>query len=174
VHSAAAAGKVRGAFVDEATGRLTGKSLDLRGDVPVITESGLSRALNAARMPDKSLALSEEANNKLEATLGALRRQGAVNSLKRAATAGGGSDTIPNAIAAEAAARVGAPNMLLQVLDAVRKVGTGKTEKEVARLLSSPDELSAALEGYLRPRSPNPLAAVAARGVPALAAAGSR
>jgi hypothetical protein len=170
VRASAAASKVRGAFVDGETGRVVGTALNADGDAARVTEAGLSRAMNAARLPDKSLALSPESNNRLEATLEALRRQGMVQSLKKSATAGGGSDTIPNAIAAEAVHQAGAPNMLLQVLGAMRKLGVGKTENQMARLLANPDELAAELGRYMQPPKTNPLAAAAVRATPALTA----
>jgi hypothetical protein len=86
---------VRNAFVDGETGRVRGVSLDSNGDVPKITEAGLGRAMDAARLPDKSLALSPQSNDRLTATLDALRRQNIVQGVKRTATAGSGSDTVP-------------------------------------------------------------------------------
>jgi hypothetical protein len=168
LHASKAAQKVRNAFVDPNTGRIEGVALN--PDTPKITEAGLGRALDAARMPDGSLALSPEAVNRLEATLGVLRAQNVVQGVKRTATAGGGSDTIPNAIASEAAGRMGAPNMLLQVLGAVRRLGTAQTDNALARLLSNPDELAAMLAQYQRPYAPNRLAVGLSRAVPAIAA----
>jgi hypothetical protein len=170
VRASAAASKVRDAYVDGATGRVRGTALDPDGDVSKITEAGLSRALDAARLPDKSLALSEGSLNRLHATLEALRSQNVVQGLKRSASAGGGSDTIPNAIAAGAAQTAGAPSFLLQALGAVKKLGTGKTDAEMARLLANPDELAKALEGWMRPAAPSRAASIAYRAVPAIAA----
>lgn len=153
VRAAKAAAKVRSSFIDEATGRVRGTTLDPSGDVPRITEAGLGRAMDAARMPDKSLALSDPAAQRLEATVDALRQQNVVQQLKKTATAGGGSDTIPNAIAAGASS-AGAPNFLMQAIGAARKLGTAKTDREIAALLSSPDELAQALEGWLKPAQP--------------------
>lgn len=164
VRAAKAAGKVRGAFVDEATGRVRGVSLDPNGDVPKITEAGLGRALDSARMPDKSLALSGGALARLEATLDALRSQNVVQGVKRTSTAGGGSDTVPNAIAAGAAHAAGAPNLVLQLIGAARKLGTAKTDHELAALLSNPDALADALRPWLSQPS-------AARALPGGAAA---
>lgn len=168
VHASKAAQRVRNAFVDAETGRVRG--VGLGDDVPKITEAGLNRALDAARLPDKSLALSAEANQQLGATLDALRRQNIVQQVKRTATAGGGSDTVPNAMAAGLAQSAGAPNMLMQLISGVKKMGTAKTDNELARLLSNPDELAKALDAYLRPPQPNRLAGLAARSVPVLAA----
>lgn len=170
VHAAKAAARVRGAFVDDATGRVRGVALDPNGDVPKITEAGLNGAMDAARMPDKSLALSADANNRLTATLDALRAQNIVQKLKRTSTAGGGSDTIPNAIAAGMAQGVGAPNLLMQVLGAVRKIGTAKTDNALAQLLTNPDELASVLEQFQRPQAPNRLATTLYRAAPAIAA----
>lgn len=169
VRASAAASKVRGSFVDRDTGRTLGKSVDPNGDVPTITEAGLGRALNAARMPDGSLALSPAALGQLEATLEVLRRQGIVQGVKRTATAGGGSDTIPNAIAA-GATQAGAPSMMMQILQGIRKLGMAKTDNEMARLLSDPDALAAALGAFQKPPQANAMASALARSAPALVA----
>ena len=170
VHASAAAAKVRESFVDGATGRVRGTSLDPAGDIPRVTEAGIGRAMDAARLPDKSLALSQEANARLTATLDALRRQNVVQGVKRSATAGGGSDTVSNALASGAANAAGAPNMLLQLLGAVKKMGTAKTDNELALLLSNPDELARVLSAWQQPVAPNRLGAVGFRAAPALTA----
>jgi hypothetical protein len=156
LHASKAAQKVRNAYVDTDTGRIVSPVIGT--DTPRVTAANLSSAMNAARMPDKSLALSGEANQRLEATIEALRRQSMVQELKRSALAGGGSDTVPNALAAGAQA-AGAPNMLMQILGAVRQMGTGKTDDAMARLLANPDELAQVLGQYFGPQSPNRLAA---------------
>lgn len=170
VRAAAAASKVRGSFVDGETGRVRGVSLDPNGDVAKVTEAGLGGAMDAARLPDKSLALSPQALNRLDATLEALRSQGMVQKLKRTSTAGGGSDTVSNEIAQGAAQKAGAPNMLLQLIDAARKMGAGKTENAMARLLMNPDELAIALETFGRPKTPNKLVSTLYRALPATSA----
>jgi hypothetical protein len=171
VRSAAAASKVRGAFVDS-SGNLMKKSLDAAGDVPIVTEAGLRGALNAAKMPDGSIALSPAAQQRVNATMDALQRQSMVQQLKRSATAGGGSDTVSNAIASGAARQVGAPNLLLQLLDATRKVGMGRVDNQMAGLLSSPDDLARALEVWMRPQQPGLLSTGVYRAAPLLPAAG--
>jgi hypothetical protein len=169
VRAAKAASKVRGAFVDDATGRARGVALDPNGDVPKITQAGLNGALDAARMPDKSLALSSGALDRLEATLKVLQRQGIVQGVKRTATAGGGSDTIPNAIAAGAQS-AGTPSLLLQLITGVKKLGTAKTENALAELLSNPNELAKALSSLQAPVAPNRVAAALSRATPVLVA----
>lgn len=173
VRAAKAAAKVRSSFVDEATGRIRGTALDPSGDIPRITEAGLGRALDAARMPDKTLALSGDADQRLVATVDAIRRQNIVQQLKKTSSAGGGSDSIPNAIAAGASA-AGTPNIVMQFIDAARKVGTAKTDRELAALLSNPDEMAKALGSWLKPAAPAlPMSATgagAARALPVLGA----
>jgi hypothetical protein len=154
LHASKAAQKVRNAFVDAETGRVVSPVIGV--DTPRVTAANLSSAMNAARLPDKSLALSAEANQRLEATLQALRSQGMVQELKRSALAGGGSDTVPNAIAAGAQA-AGAPNLLMQIIGAVRQMGTGKTDDAVAGLLADPDQLALVLNRYFGPQAPNRL-----------------
>lgn len=168
LHASKAAQKVRGAYVDEATGRTVSPVIGV--DTPRVTAANLNNAMNAARLPDKSLALSAEANQRLEATLNALRQQGMVQELKRSATAGGGSDTVSNALADGAIQSSGAPNMLLQLIGAARKMGAGKTDNALAQLLANPDELAAALSAFQRPPAQNRLALGLYRAAPAIAA----
>jgi hypothetical protein len=100
--------------------------------------------MNAARMPQSGdLLLSHDANQRLEATIGALRRQQAVQNLKRTATAGGGSDTVANLFADQAAREM--PNKLLQLVDAVKRMGSAKTDAATTRLLQDPNELARVL-----------------------------
>lgn len=168
LHASKAAQKIRNAYVDAETGRVV--SPVISGDIPKVTAANLTRAMNAARLPDKSLALSPEAAQRLEATVEALRRQGMVQDLKRSATAGGGSDTISNALASGVAQTAGAPNMLMQLIGGIRQLGTGKTENALAQLLANPDELAAVLSALQQPARPSRLASGAARAAPALAA----
>lgn len=167
LHAAKAAQKVRNAYVDAETGRIVSPVIGV--DTPRVTAANLNSAMNAARLPDKSLALSGAANQRLQATQDALRAQGMVQELKRTSTAGGGSDTVPNALAAGAAQAAGAPNMLLQLLAGVRKIGAGKTDNALAQLLSNPDELARALEALRQPASTNRLAIGLSRAAPAIA-----
>ena len=168
VQAAKAASKVRGSFLDE-TGRVRGVSADTGGDVAKVTEAGLGRAMDAARLPDKSLALSAPAQQRLEATLDAIRRQNIVQGVKRTATAGGGSDTISNAFAAQAT-RSGAPNMLVQLIEGLQQIGTRKSDEALAQLLSNPDELARALSMMGQQTSPNALAAMGYRALPLIPA----
>jgi hypothetical protein len=168
LHASKAAQKVRNAYVDAQTGRTV--SPVIGAETPRVTPANLNNAMNAARLPDKSLALSPEANQRLEATLEALRRQNMVQELKRSASAGGGSDTVSNAIATEAAQAAGAPNLLMQLLAGVRQIGTAKTDNAMAQLLANPDELAAALAFLQRPPAPNRLLSTVGRAAPAIAA----
>lgn len=106
VDAAKAAGRVREAYYDP-TGRVRGVSADTLGDVPKITEAGLGRAMDAARGPDKATLLSDPSRQRLEAILDALRQQGIVQSVKRSATAGGGSNTASDLMASGAARAAG-------------------------------------------------------------------
>jgi hypothetical protein len=173
VRQAKAAQRVREAFVD-ASGNLQKAALDPLGDVPRVTEAGLRGAMNATRNPaNGELALSAEAQGRLGATMDTLQRQGIVQQLKKAATAGGGSDTVPNAIAAGATA-AGAPGFVTSLLQSARRMGTAKTDQELAALLSNPDELAKALQPWLaRPAAgalPGPGMSGAARALPVLGA----
>lgn len=174
VRAAKAAAKVRSSFVDEATGRIRGTTVDPAGDIPRVTEAGLGRAMDAARMPDKTLALSDAANQRLGATVDALRAQNVVQQLKRSATAGGGSDTVPNAVAAGMQA-AGAPSLVTQLIGAVRRMGLAKTDNEMAALLANPDDLAKAVDDWLRlgrgaPPAISGPGAAAARALPVIGA----
>lgn len=104
VDAAKAAGRARAAFRDPETERVLGKSADIAGEVPIITETGLTRALNAARMPGTGApGLSPDALQQMNGLMGDLRRQSIVQQVKRSATAGGGSNTASDQIAAQAA-----------------------------------------------------------------------
>lgn len=168
VNAARAAQRVRNAYTDAETGRIV--SPVIATDVPRVTAANLNSAMNAARMPDKSLALSPAANQRLEATLEALRRQGVVQDLKRSASAGGGSDTVSNAIASGIAQQTGAPSLVAQALSALRRAGMGKQDQATAQLLSNPTELAAALDRWLRPPTASPTTSLFYRGAPAIAA----
>jgi hypothetical protein len=157
VAQSAAAGKVRSAYLDE-TGRVRGVSADAAGDIPKITQAGLGRALDAARMPDGSVALSQDASARLAATLEALRRQDIVQTLKRGATAGGGSDTMSNAVASGVLDNM--PSNTARLLGLLRQAGRGKVDAQLAALLQDPDAMAMALETYSRQAPPTMLGRV--------------
>lgn len=108
VDAAKAAGRVRQKYLDE-TGRVQqgARSADPLGDVPLITEVGLGRAMNAGRNPAGDNLLSATSQQRLEAVLDALRRQNIVQGVKRSATAGGGSNTASDQFAAGTARAMG-------------------------------------------------------------------
>ncbi len=168
VHQSKAAQKIRDAFIDRDTGRVRGVSSDVAGQVEKITEAGLGRAMDAARLPDKSLALSPQAEARLSATLDALRRQSSIQKLKRSATGGGGSDTVANALSLGARSAPGG-NRLLEWIDAIGSLKSARTDQAMVNLLQEPDALAAALSNYLAPRPVNPLAAVGYRSAPLIA-----
>jgi hypothetical protein len=94
VDASKAAGRVRERFLDTETGRTRGTVS--HDDVPQITESGLGRAIDASRGPQKQSLLSPQAERGLNKTLEALRQQNVVQQLKRTSTAGGDSGTASN------------------------------------------------------------------------------
>lgn len=152
LEEARAAQKVRNSYVDPDTGRIRAKALDPSGDVPIITESGLGKAMDMARAPNKSLMLSDPANQQLEATLGALRRQAIVQGVKRSVTAGGGSDTAANiaAIATHSVVPGAGGNVAVTLADLLRRITATRTDKQIAALLSNPDELAKELPKLLQ------------------------
>jgi hypothetical protein len=164
VAASKAAGRVREAFYDPATGRVRGVAADAAGDVPKITEAGLGRALDAARGPDKSLQLSPEANRRVEAILDALRAQNIVQGVKRSATAGGGSNTASDMFAARAAAQAGdtvagmaggpAGVATKTALDALGNVANANRDAALARALQNPEQMIAIIERRLQAGQP--------------------
>jgi hypothetical protein len=164
VRSAQAAGKVRESFVDPATGRVRGVSADAAGDVPKVTEAGLGRALDTARGPRRELVLDPTANARLEAILGALRQQNIVQGVKRSATAGGGSNTASDTIAAQAASQ--AADALATVaggpagaagrigLDALRNFANRNRDQALAEALQNPQRMIQVLEQQLARGAP--------------------
>jgi hypothetical protein len=168
VHAAKAAQRVRNGYTDAETGRIV--SPVIAADIPHVTAGNLNRSMNAARLPDKSLALSPDADQRLSATLDALRRQEMVKEVKRSASAGGGSDTVSNAITSGVAQQAGAPSLVAQMVSGLRQIGMGRRDAAMADLLSHPDELAAALQRWLQPVTPNRAASLAYRAAPAIAA----
>lgn len=164
VDQAKAAGRVRQNFYDQATGRVLGVSADAAGDVPKITEAGLGRAMNAARGPDKSLLLSNEANTRLEAILDALRAQNIVQGVKRSATAGGGSNTASDMFAARSAGAAadavtnmaGGPAATVSkgVLQGLRDYANANKDRALAEALQNPQQMIALLERKLAANVP--------------------
>ena len=164
VDQAKAAGRVRQNFYDQATGRVQGVSADAAGDVPKITEAGLGRAMNAARGPDKSLLLSNEANTRLESILDALRAQNIVQGVKRSATAGGGSNTAGDMFAAKSAGAAadavtnmaGGPAATVGkgVLSGLRDYANANKDRALAEALQNPQQMIGLLERKLAANVP--------------------
>jgi hypothetical protein len=140
VNAAKAASQVQGSFMDPATGRLLVKTIDPQGSVPILTDSGLTRAMNAARAKDGSQVLSQPAADQLNATINALRQQNVVQNLKRSATARGGSDTVSNAL--------GALPFVGKFMAAPLAKANAARDQALYGLLSNPDSLAAQLNAY--------------------------
>jgi hypothetical protein len=183
VRSTQAAGKVRESFIDPATGRVRGVSADVAGDVPKITEAGMGRALDTARGPRRELVLDPTANARLEAVLGALRQQGIVQGVKRSATAGGGSNTASDTIAAQAAGQAadvlagaaGGPAAAAGrgAINALRSFANENRDRALAEALQNPQRMIQLIEQQLargEPLSPLQQQVLAIlRGAPAAA-----
>lgn len=166
VNAARAAGKVRGAFVDQETGRLLKPAADAAGDVPRVTEAGLTSAMNMARAPNRAPMLSGGAQSGLGDVLEALRAQAAVQRMKRSATAGGDSGTASNLMSLAPT-----PGWIGGLLDVGRRMSSGRIDAATAGLLTDPDALARMLgmqttSGLLDPA----LLAAVYRASPALAA----
>lgn len=160
VRSSQAAGKVRESFIDPATGRVRGTAADNVGDLPTVTEAGLGRALDVARGPRKELVLDPTANARLEAVLQALRQQNITRRVAKTATAGGGSNTVSDNFAAEAAGELadavantaGAPGRMS--LEALRNFANVRKDAALAEALQNPQRMIELLEGQVRAGRP--------------------
>jgi hypothetical protein len=163
VDASKAAGRVRDAFYDPVTGRVLGVAADAAGDIPKITEAGLGRAMNRARDKAGASQLSPRAEARLNVVLEALRRQNITQRVAKTATAGGGSNTASDTIAAEAAGQVGdaiagaagAPTWAARLgLSALKDVAARNRDRALAEALQNPDELLQILERLERSGQP--------------------
>lgn len=163
VRAGQAAGKVREAFWDS-TGQVKKKSADAAGEVPIITEFGLRSAINSTAGPQKNILLSSQANQRLNAIVDALRAQGIVQGVKRSATAGGGSNTASDIMAARTAGAVAdaaanvvggpAASVGKGALDSLRAYATANKDRALAEALQNPQQMISLLEAKLRARAP--------------------
>jgi len=164
VDQSKAAGRVREAFYDRNTGRVLGVSADAAGDVPKITEAGLGRAINRGSDRAGNVQLSSAAQTRLNTVLDALRRQNITQRVARTATAGGGSNTASDRIAAEAAGQAadaiagaaGAPGAAVARtgIDALRAFANTQRDRALAEALQNPQELRRMLEQLERSGQP--------------------
>jgi hypothetical protein len=168
VDQAKAAGRVREAFYDPATGRVLGVAADAAGDVPKITEAGLGRAMNRGRDPAQRSLLSQPAETRMQSVLEALRRQGITQRVARTATAGGGSNTASDLFAAEAAGQAadalagaagavgGAPavSATRAALGALQSLGATERDRALAEALQDPRRMLELLEALERSGRP--------------------
>jgi hypothetical protein len=148
VDAAKAAGRVRESFIDPQTSRVRGTALDPQGDVPLITEAGLGRALDRAAGPDKVSQLSQPAQQGLAQTLEALRQQGIVQRVKKSATAGGGSNTASDQFAAAALDAIpGArSSMVGSVLSGISSFAQRNKDRALADALRDPEAMQRLLQ----------------------------
>ena len=155
LHQAKAASKIRGSYIDADTGRILPKAtIDATGDIPSITEAGLGRAMNAARMPQtKNLLLSQEANQGLEEALNAIRRQNITKNVKSAGSLGG-SDTAVN-MGLSAAPSGMSKSIIRDLIKGVSEAGTAKVDKQLAGLLADPQATSLLLSDLLAKQNPS-------------------
>jgi hypothetical protein len=164
VDQSKAAGRVRDSVYDRNTGRVLGVSADAAGDVPKITEAGLGRAINRGADRAGNVQLSNAAQSRLRAVLEALRRQNITQRVARTATAGGGSNTASDTIAAAAAGQAadviggvaGTPGSIVARggIDALRAFANTQRDQALANALQNPQELRRILEQIERSGQP--------------------
>jgi hypothetical protein len=135
--------------------------------------------LDSARGARKELMLDPTANARLEAILAALRQQNIVQGVKRSATAGGGSntasDTIAAGVAERAAGMLGPAQPLGTTVTArLMDYSKGLEEQALAQALQDPQRMLQILQRQLdagMPLTPTQQQLLALlRGVPAVAA----
>jgi hypothetical protein len=162
VDASKAAGRVRDTFYGPSD-RVLGVAADAGGEVPKITEAGLGRAMNRARGKDGASQLSSRAEMRLNAVLDALRRQNITQRVAKTATAGGGSNTASDTIAAAAAGQVGdviagaagVPSWVSRIgLGRLEDIATANRDRALAEALQNPDELLRILEKLERSGQP--------------------
>jgi hypothetical protein len=132
--------------------------------VPIITETSIGRAMNVARGPRGELVLDPAAAARLGNVLGALRQQGIVQSVKRSATAGGGSNTASDLMAARTAGQVGdvvagmaggpAGSGVKMVIDRALDFANTYRDRALAEALQDPQQLLRVLERRLQASQP--------------------
>lgn len=163
VNAAKGAGRAREVFY-EPSGAIKGKTADALGEVPIITTTGLQRALNKATGPNKQTTLSPEAYGQLQNIIGALRQQDIVQGVKRSATAGGGSNTASDTLAARAAgdaadvllgSTTGAAAPIARgVIQSLRNAATSQKDRALSEALQNPQQMIALLERKLAAGAP--------------------
>jgi hypothetical protein len=137
VDQSKAAGRVRDAFIDP-TGQVKKMAADPQGEIPKITEAGLRGAINSAADPARGNLLSPRANSVLNQTLEALRAQGITQRVKNSATAGGGSNTISDAIASGVTDRLPGGGVTRGVWDFAKNVANRKRDAAMSEALQDP------------------------------------
>jgi len=140
VDAARGAGRMMSTFVSP-EGNLLGRTV-ASGTLPEITAPRLERSMNLARGADRSLPLDAGAQSALNDALAALKAQQIVQQVKRSASAGGGSDSIPNLMSLAGTSQ---PGILRELMQMGRHLAKGRTEAQMAGLLSSPEGLAAAM-----------------------------
>lgn len=161
VDAAKAASRARGTFYTP-EGALRGRAADITGDIPIITETGIGRARTAALGRDRTSDLSPEALDRLAAIQDALRRQAITQRVARTATAGGGSNTASDTLAAQAAQQaanfLNVPTGGQQIAGGLLARGkdymTNLREQALAEALQNPQQMLRLLENQIKAGKP--------------------
>jgi hypothetical protein len=149
VDQSKAAGRVREQFFEPGSGRVRGVALDPAGDVAKITERQLSTAIERGAGPDKLTRLTPEAKQGLEQTLAAIRAQNIVQRVKGSATAGGGSNTLSDAFAAQALDAVPGGNTKT-LISGIANLAKRRKDTAMVEALRNPQAMQALLERATR------------------------
>lgn len=157
VAASRAAQEVRNAFYDPVNGlAVRGAARDALGEIPTITEAGLNKVIQNATDDTGKTLLSPQGRKGLDQTLEAIRKQNIVQRLKRAGSAGGGSDTAQNftALAQDEAGaalldRIGKGSVTAKVLSggvkAVDALLNAKRDQIIAEAARDPARLAGLL-----------------------------
>ena len=166
VESARAAQRVRDMFYDPVSGLARKTSRTAGGDIPEITEKGITDALgqgwDKARRAD---LFSAETRQGLQEVQDAVRRQNIIQRLKKSGSAGGGSDTAGNFTAlAQEEARQGILNSLGNVTgvgpmlrvgaETLGAVRNARTDAALANALQNPQAMQQLLAQVERMQGP--------------------
>jgi hypothetical protein len=145
VDQSKASGRVREQFFEPVTGRIKGKSLDAAGDVAKITENQLGTAIGRGAGPDKLQRLSPEAQRGLSQTLEAIRAQNIVQRVKGSATAGGGSNTLSDAFAAQALDAIPGGGVPKTLMSGIANLAQRRKDEAMVNALRNPEAMQALL-----------------------------
>lgn len=122
------------------------------GGVPSVTQAGLRQALTQFGENNFGNTLAPDSRTILDATLGALQRRDALQTVKGSGTGGGGSNTLMDFIAA--GANVDHHGLAGMALSKVKNFSSDRTRAALDEALRNPDAFVALMERKLASGAP--------------------